>query len=131
MNRSGEALRDFDHLDPQRVVVVYDDIDLPYGEIKLSRNKGSGGHNGVTSIATHLHTQDFVRVRIGVCPRDWFGNPRKPRGRQAVIQYLTNRSLSRRYLEQERDIARRVVLLVESLVEKGYETTVSQNVFRN
>ncbi len=126
MNRSGEALRDFAIDSAEEVVVIYDDIDLPYGAVRLSRNRGDGGHNGVKSIEQELRSRDFIRIRIGVCPRDWFGNPRKPKGSQAISCYLTERALSRRYLYQEGEVAHKVVAIIESLQSKGYQTTISQ-----
>jgi len=50
------------------ITVVYDDIDIPLGEIKCSFGRGAGGHNGVQSIIDHLGTKDFLRIRIGVRP---------------------------------------------------------------
>lgn len=68
MNHSGisvrAALRNYD----ATLVVVYDDIDIALGEVKVSFGKGAGGHNGVQSIIDHLGTKDFIRVRVGVRP---------------------------------------------------------------
>jgi PTH1 family peptidyl-tRNA hydrolase len=50
------------------VAIVYDDIDIPLGEIKCSFGRGAGGHNGVQSVIDHLGTKDFLRIRIGVRP---------------------------------------------------------------
>ena len=69
MNRSGEALRDclrFYKVPPERAVVVYDDVSLPLGKLRV-RGKGSdGGHNGIKSILYQLQTDVFPRVKIGV-----------------------------------------------------------------
>ena len=69
MNRSGESLRqvlDYYKEEPSSLIVVYDDISLDPGAIRI-RGKGSaGGHNGVKSIIAHLGTQEFARIRIGV-----------------------------------------------------------------
>lgn len=81
MNRSGEAVRELvknNNLSPEDLVVVYDDIDLPVGSIKISKSRGSGGHNGVQSIIDHLKTNDFVRIRIGICPVNEMGEKNKP-----------------------------------------------------
>ncbi len=50
------------------IAIVYDDIDIPLGEIKCSFGRGAGGHNGVQSVIDHLGTKDFLRIRIGVRP---------------------------------------------------------------
>ncbi len=70
MNNSGLCIdgivkRDvsFNHT---QLIVLYDDIDLPLGTIRISYNRGTGGHNGVSSIIKHLGTPEFVRVRIGI-----------------------------------------------------------------
>ena len=69
MNRSGEAVRasaDYYNIDPEDILVIHDDIDLPLGRIKVVGGSGSGGHKGVQSIIVHLKTKDFVRFRIGI-----------------------------------------------------------------
>lgn len=50
------------------IAIVYDDIDIPLGEIKCSFGRGAGGHNGVQSVIDHLGTKDFLRIRVGVRP---------------------------------------------------------------
>jgi PTH1 family peptidyl-tRNA hydrolase len=52
--------------DPSAIVVVHDELDLPPGTVRLKAGGGLAGHNGLRSIASHLHSQDFLRVRIGV-----------------------------------------------------------------
>ncbi len=54
------------HAAPPQVLVVHDDIDVPFGEVRGKRGGGHGGHNGLRSIATGLGSADFLRVRIGV-----------------------------------------------------------------
>jgi PTH1 family peptidyl-tRNA hydrolase len=50
----------------ERLLVIYDELDLPFGSIRLRPNGSAGGHNGVTSVIQQLHTQDFARLRIGI-----------------------------------------------------------------
>ena len=69
MNLSGQSVRatiDWFKLPPQSVLVVYDDLDLPLGKIRLRMSGSAGGHNGMKSIISHLGTQNFPRVRIGI-----------------------------------------------------------------
>jgi PTH1 family peptidyl-tRNA hydrolase len=69
MNRSGSAVGQvvrFYGMEPDRVVVIHDDLDLPFGRIKLVSNRGAGGHNGIKSLIDHLGTKDFPRIRVGV-----------------------------------------------------------------
>ena len=69
MNKSGEALIKFKHrVAPEQVVVIYDDVDLPFGNLRV-RSKGSAGtHNGVKSIIQSLGTLNFPRIRCGIKP---------------------------------------------------------------
>ncbi len=69
MNRSGEAVQravQIDDLKPNQVVLVHDDLDLPLGRLKISSNRGSGGHNGVQSVIKALGTKEVIRLRVGV-----------------------------------------------------------------
>ncbi len=70
MNESGRAVgpltRRFGIDDPSKLVVVHDELDLPPGRLKVKVGGGLAGHNGLRSIRDHLHTTDFVRIRIGV-----------------------------------------------------------------
>ena len=72
MNLSGEAVREaaaFYHIEPANVIVIYDDINLPVGRLRV-RGKGSdGGHNGIKSIVSQLGSNEFPRVRVGVGER--------------------------------------------------------------
>ena len=70
MNDSGEAVaplvRRHGIDDPQQIVIVHDELDLPVGRMRVKVGGGLAGHNGLKSIVQHLKTDDFVRVRIGV-----------------------------------------------------------------
>jgi PTH1 family peptidyl-tRNA hydrolase len=69
MNLSGEALAAFlrnKPLPPSEIIVVTDDIHLPVGKLRLRPGGSDGGHNGLKSIAAHLHTKEYPRLRVGV-----------------------------------------------------------------
>jgi PTH1 family peptidyl-tRNA hydrolase len=70
MNESGIAVRAlttrFGITEPTAVVIVHDELDLPPGTVRLKAGGGLAGHNGLRSIQSHLHSSDFLRVRIGV-----------------------------------------------------------------
>ena len=69
MNLSGQAIRavtDWYKLPPSSVLVIYDDMDLPLGKIRLRLSGSAGGHNGMKSAIAHLSTQNFPRLRIGI-----------------------------------------------------------------
>ncbi len=82
MNDSGgpvAALRDFYKVPPERIVVVHDEMDLPFGTLRLKLGGGDGGHNGVKSVTRSLSTRDYLRVRVGVG---------RPPGRQDPIEFV-------------------------------------------
>ena len=69
MNRSGQSIRavtDWYKLEPQSVLVIYDDMDLPVGRLRIRFTGSAGGHNGMKSIISHLGSKDFPRLRIGI-----------------------------------------------------------------
>ena len=69
MNNSGEAVRDaaaFYKIPPEKIVVIFDDVTLPCGKIRIRRKGSDGGHNGIKSIIYHLNSDNFPRVKIGV-----------------------------------------------------------------
>jgi PTH1 family peptidyl-tRNA hydrolase len=69
MNLSGEAvggLARFFKVRSEQVLVIFDDLDLPLGSLRLRLNGGAGGHKGMTNIIAHLNTRDFPRMRIGI-----------------------------------------------------------------
>jgi peptidyl-tRNA hydrolase, PTH1 family len=69
MNLSGESIRavmDYYQIDVEDLVVIYDDLDLPVGKIRLRQKGSPGGHNGIKSTVAHLGTQQFNRIRIGI-----------------------------------------------------------------
>jgi peptidyl-tRNA hydrolase, PTH1 family len=86
MNLSGESVaplvRRHGIADPERLVVVHDELDLPSGQLKLKRGGGLAGHKGLRSIKDHLHTDAFLRVRLGVG---------KPPGRKQGADHVLKR----------------------------------------
>ena len=69
MNLSGEAIkeaRDFYNVKPEEIIVIYDDIDIEKGKIKLRKKGGPGSHNGMKSVVQELSTTDFIRIRVGI-----------------------------------------------------------------
>jgi len=87
MNESGRAVaplcRRFDIDDFSRLVVVHDELDLPVGRLKIKVGGGLAGNNGLRSIKAHLHSADFVRIRIGI------GKP--PGGSERGVDHVLRR----------------------------------------
>lgn len=106
MNLSGEAvlpLMSYYNISPDELVVVYDDLDLDPGKLRLRQSGSAGGHNGVKSIIEMLGTQDFKRVKIGI------GRPQY--GRKVVDHVLQrfdtdDRALIEQKIDQTTDLLR-------------------------
>lgn len=82
MNLSGgptSQAANFFGVDPAKTIVLHDELDIPYGHVKLKQGGGHGGHNGLRDIAKSLNTPDFLRVRIGIG---------RPPGRQNPADYV-------------------------------------------
>ena len=89
MNDSGEAVAGLMRrlgIEPDRLVIVHDELDLPPAVLRVKLGGGLAGHNGLRSIKQHLHTDDFVRVRIGVGKP-----PSKERGADHVLSRVSKR----------------------------------------
>lgn len=94
MNHSGQSVRalmDYYRVPVEKLVIAYDDLDLPAGTIRLKKGGGHGGHNGLRDIFRHLDSTEFMRLRIGI------GHPGS---KDAVTGYV----LSRAPADQERQI---------------------------
>jgi len=87
MNASGEAVgafARFHRLEPQDILVIHDELDLPPGGVRLKQGGGHGGHNGVRDIESHLGSPNFWRLRIGI------GHPRTLGLNQDVAAFVLN-----------------------------------------
>ncbi len=93
MNKSGSAVAKYvkSVKAAEKLVVVYDDLDLPLGKMKMSFDRGSGGHKGIESIARALKTKAFWRIRIGVSPATVSGKLRKPSGEKDVLDFILSK----------------------------------------
>lgn len=103
----------------ENVVVVYDDLDLPLGVIKVSYNKGTGGHRGLESVAKVLKTKQFVRVRVGISPATAKGAAKKPMGEEKVLDFILGK-----FKQSEKDELKKIFKTVnealECIVTNGY-----------
>ena len=69
MNLSGESIRsvmDYYKTEPSEFIVIYDDISLDVGQLRIRKKGSAGGHNGIKNIIAHLGTQEFPRIKVGV-----------------------------------------------------------------
>lgn len=90
MNKSGSAVVKFvkNTKQAERLVVVYDDLDLPFGTCRMAFDRGSGGHKGIESITRSLKTKAFIRIRVGITPATPSGKLKKPLGEKKVLDFI-------------------------------------------
>jgi PTH1 family peptidyl-tRNA hydrolase len=120
VNLSGESVarlvRRHGITDPGRLVVVHDELDLPLGRVKIKQGGGLAGHNGLRSIKAHLHTDDFLRVRIGVDKP-----PSKEQGANHVLRRVSKRE------RVELDIAvQEAADAVEAILADGVDAAMNR-----
>lgn len=126
MNVSGAAVvKLVPKTETSKLIVVYDDIDLAYGEMKISYSRGAGGHNGIKSIIESLGTQDFVRLRIGIAQKSFFtGNLKRPKGEALANFVLT--SFAKKEQKEVETISKTVEEILKTFVAKGREVTMNK-----
>lgn len=120
MNLSGEplaAMARFYKIPPERLVVVHDELDLPFGTIRLKLGGGDGGHNGLRSLTRTLGTRDYCRVRVGIG---------RPPGRQDPADYVL-RDFSAAERKELPLVLERAADAVEALLRLGL--AAAQNEF--
>jgi peptidyl-tRNA hydrolase, PTH1 family len=127
MNKSGSAIAKFvkNPKAAERLIVVYDDLDLPLGAMKLSFDRGSGGHKGIESIARAVKTKKFVRVRIGVSPSTAGGVVRKPEGEKVVVNFILSRFKPHEHEELKR-MFKKATEAIEMTVLEGREIAMNK-----
>lgn len=118
MNESGRAVKGLlgrYELEPDRLVVVYDELDLPWGSLRIRPQGSAAGHNGMKSVIAHLGTQNFARIRVGV-----------DRGREGGrgAGYLLGR-LKRSQKQEMEEMAGRAADAVETIIAEGVEKSMA------
>ena len=125
MNESGKVAKKLKELSPDAdLTVVYDDIDLPFGEVRVSFGRGDGGHNGIKSVANSLGSKDFTRVRVGIAPKSLFGKQLRPQG-EKLNRYVLGR-LTGRELKKLEEVAKNLPEILTLIVEQGPEAAMNQ-----
>ncbi len=117
MNQSGRAVKKLiqnSKFKIQNLYVIHDDVDLPFGEVRVSKNVSSAGHKGVLSIINELGTQDFTRIRIGINPhlRQGFGGQA---GRKVDTEKYVLEKFTKEENKQLNDIIKKAVLEITQL----------------
>ncbi|HWP61683.1 MAG TPA: aminoacyl-tRNA hydrolase [Candidatus Paceibacterota bacterium] len=127
MNKSGSAVVKYVKTPKaaERMIVVYDDLDLPLGTLKLSYDRGSGGHKGLESIMRGVKSKKFARIRIGVSPAAASGALKKPSGEKQVNDFILG-AFSSHESEIMRRIYKRAADAIDAIVERGVMVAMNE-----
>jgi peptidyl-tRNA hydrolase, PTH1 family len=113
MNLSGECivpLMDYYDIPDENLLVIYDDLDLPVGKIRLRQKGSAGGHNGIKSTIAHLGTQNFNRIRIGID---------RPNAGMSVPDYVLGK-FSKEEWDKMQDVMKSCIDACESWMDKPF-----------
>ena len=123
MNDSGKAVRALTKsytLDPKNLIIIHDDIDLLIGKIRISKNRGAGGHKGVESIIKEIGTKNFIRLRVGI-------KPATSDKRQAT---RVEKFVLQKFNKKEKEIIEKVIEksieAIEMMLGQGIEKTMNK-----
>lgn len=134
MNNSGTSVKVLAKkysIAPQHIIVIHDDIDLPFGSTKIVFASGPGGHNGVRSIIDQLGTNEFARVKVGIAPTDAHGRATKPKPgflqsqKSAVAKYVL-KDFSTADMKTFQTRMPEMKDIIETIVRQGKETAMNR-----
>jgi peptidyl-tRNA hydrolase, PTH1 family len=141
MNKSGIALGSLVKVKKSKIfkkgtaedlVVIHDDLDIPFGKFKISFNKSSGGHRGVESIIKAIKTEAFVRIRVGISPysaKATKGKPiiilKKPQGEAAVDKMILGK-FSPDQLSELKKLSKKIAEALKVFVTEGKDKAMSR-----
>lgn len=126
MNDSGKAVSKIVSTKKKahNTVVVYDELDVGLGKMKISYDKNSGGHKGVESIINHIKTKEFIRLRIGIAPVTASGKVKKVIGEDAVVKHVLSKFKPTEKKKVE-TIFENGVKALELILENDYEKAMN------
>lgn len=126
MNNSGKSVAYFvkSIKAAEKLIVIYDDFNLPLGKIRISFNRSSGGHNGLESIIKSVKTEAFLRVRIGVAPETSKGTAKVPHGDDKIEKFILGKYKPDEMKELKK-VAKIAVEAIETILKEGREKAMS------
>lgn len=119
MNNSGESVRmivDYYNIPLENVIIIYDDLDLPTGKIRVKEKGSAGGHNGLRSIIKLLGTNQIPRVRVGIG---------SPQGKIQVIDYVLGRLSNEEEGLIDKSLAD-IYNIIKEIIENGYQSAMNR-----
>ena len=117
MNNSGlsvRALKKFFKLPNNKIIIVHDELDLPFGKIRLSKNRSSGGHKGLDSIISQLKSKDFKRLRLGIGPQE------------GPAENFVLQKFSKEEKTKLNEIIDTSHLIIEDILEQGFDLAANK-----
>jgi peptidyl-tRNA hydrolase, PTH1 family len=97
----------------EKLIVIYDDLDLPLGTMKISYNRSSGGHKGLESVIKALKTKEFIRIRIGI-------------GKKGDTEKHILGNFSKSEMEKLKKVFKKVADTIETIIKSGRESAMNQ-----
>ena len=119
MNLSGESIReimDFYRISPNEIIVIYDDLDIEIGNIRIRKSGSAGTHNGMKSTIQHLNTKEFYRIRVGI------GNPNE---KIDMINYVIGKVSKEEYANLQKGILKAKEAVVE-IIKNGIDKAMNK-----
>ena len=108
------------------IVIIHDDIDLPFGKIKIVFNSGHGGHNGIRDIEKVLDTKKIIRIKFGVGIVDSNNILRKPKNNNAIVKYLVDKKLSKKFRDIIHKKTENIENIIKDINDNGYEHAMNE-----
>lgn len=128
MNLSGKAVVKVvkSKLAAKKLIVIYDDLDLPLGSMKISYDRGSGGHNGLESVVKALKTREFIRIRIGIAPVTPSGKMKKRPGGGGELEKYILSEFKKTELDVLKKVFKNIATAVETIKDEGREIAMGE-----
>ena len=120
MNLSGESIRsivDFYKIPLENIIVIFDDIDLEIGSVKIRKTGGAGSHNGMKSVIEHLNTNQFKRVRIGIGTPD---------DKSRLVEYVIGKIVDKSEREKLDKAITTGTKAIYEIVQNGIDTAMNK-----
>lgn len=127
MNNSGSAVlyaKNKHKIKPENIIAIYDDIDLPFGQIKISFNRSSGGHKGIESIIKKIKSKNFIRIRVGITPTTPMGKLKKPVGEEKMLGFILGNFKDNELKELEK-LSKKIEKIIETIIKEGKDKAMS------
>ena len=126
MNNSGKAVGPLvtSPKAAEKLIVIYDDFNLPLGSIRISWNRSAGGHNGLASIIKSVKTEAFVRIRVGTAPVRADGTAKTPHGDKEIEKFILS-TYKPAELSELKKVSKRVSGAIAAVITEGRDKAMS------